>query len=77
MARDWTLLRIGIIFYGLGNQMMSYLYYKARTELTGEKIYLWAPRHKPLADHNGYELDRLFGIRPVGSFFGWFLEKLY
>lgn len=77
MARDRSLIRIGIIFYGLGNQMMSYLYYKARTELTGEKIYLWAPRHKPLADHNGYELDRLFGIKTVGKFCDWFFWQLY
>ena len=77
MARDWTLLRIGIIFYGLGNQMMSYLYYKARTELTGEKIYLWAPRHKPLADHNGYELDRLFGIKTVGPLLDRIFWQLY
>lgn len=77
MARDWTLLRIGIIFYGLGNQMMSYLYYKARTELTGEKIYLWAPRHKPLADHNGYELDRLFGIKTVGPLWDRIFWQLY
>ena len=77
MVRDWTLLRIGIIFYGLGNQMMSYLYYKARTELTGEKIYLWAPRHKPLADHNGYELDRLFGIKTVGPLLDRIFWQLY
>ena len=77
MAKDGSLLRIGVIFYGLGNQMMSYLYYKARTELTGEKIYLWAPRYKPLADHNGYELYRLFGIKSVGSVRGWIFWQLY
>ncbi len=77
MTRDWSLIRIGVIFYGLGNQMMSYLYYKARAELTGEKIYLWAPQHKPLADHNGYELDRLFGIKTVGKLYDWFFWKLY
>ena len=74
-----TLFRIGVIFYGLGNQMMSYLYYKARTELTGEKIYLWAHSYKPLADHNGYELDRIFHIKPIGKFWSeiiWHLYKL-
>lgn len=77
MNSDSSLIRIGVIFYGLGNQMMSYLYYKARTELTGEKIYLWAPRHKPLADHNGYELNRLFGIKTVNRFWSWVFEQLY
>ena len=72
-----TLFRIGVIFYGLGNQMMSYLYYKARTELTGEKIYLWAPSHKPLADHNGYELDRIFHIKPIGKFWSAIIWHLY
>ena len=72
-----TLFRIGVIFYGLGNQMMSYLYYKARTELTGEKIYLWAPSHKPLADHNGYELDRIFHIKPIGKFWSEIIWHLY
>lgn len=72
-----TLFRIGVIFYGLGNQMMSYLYYKARTELTGEKIILWAPKHRPLADHNGFELDRIFGIKAVNDFWQEFLWKIY
>jgi len=72
-----TLFRFGVIFYGLGNQMMSYLYYKARTELTGEKIYLWAPTHQPLADHNGYELDRIFHIKPVSKFWSEVIWQLY
>jgi len=72
-----TLLRIGVIFYGLGNQMMSYLYYKARKELTGEKIVLWAPTHRPLADHNGYELDHIFGIKTVSHFWSELLWKIY
>ena len=72
-----TLFRIGVIFYGLGNQMMSYLYYKARTELTGEKIYLWAPSHKPLADHNGYELDRIFHIKSIGKLWSEIVWHLY
>ena len=72
-----TLFRIGVIFYGLGNQMMSYLYYKARTELTGEKIYLWAPAHKPLADHNGYELDRIFHIKSIGKLWSEIIWQLY
>lgn len=77
MAKDRSLFRFGIIFYGLGNQMMSYLYYKARKELTGEKIILWAPRHRPLADHNGFELERLFDIHPVGKFWGEIIWLLY
>lgn len=72
-----TLFRIGVVFYGLGNQMMSYLYYKARTELTGEKIYLWAPAHKPLADHNGYELDKIFRIKPIGKLWSEVIWHLY
>lgn len=73
-----NILRVGIIFYGLGNQMMSYLYYKARKELTGEKIVLWAPTHRPLADHNGFELNRIFGINAVNQLISelfWLIYK--
>jgi len=54
---------IVLIFNGLGNQMSQYAFYLAKKQRDPRTRCLYYP--DPLTcQHNGYELDKLFGIRP-------------
>lgn len=52
-----------MIFNGLGNQMSQYAFYLAKKHLNPEVKYCCLDN-----DHNGYELDRLFGIRKKSKY---------
>ncbi|MBR2214894.1 MAG: alpha-1,2-fucosyltransferase [Selenomonadaceae bacterium] len=50
---------------GLGNQMFQYVFMRWLEETTGEECIIDdAPFFLPHTPHNGYELERVFGLRP-------------
>lgn len=67
-----------LIFNGLGNQMSQYAFYLAKKQVDARTRCLYFP-DAWTCQHNGYELDYLFGIRPdawENGLLGWIL-KLY
>lgn len=59
-------MNAGIVYLqgGLGNQLFQYAFYLSRKE-KGEKIVCDGTILQILTQHNGYELESLFGIRDV------------
>jgi len=56
---------IVLLFNGLGNQMSQYAFYLAKKQRDHRTRCIHYP--DPLTcQHNGYELDRIFGIQPDG-----------
>lgn len=51
-----------LIYNGLGNQMSQYAFYLKKKQLSGSARYLFLKKSKNI--HNGYELDKVFGIAP-------------
>lgn len=49
---------------GLGNQMFQYVFYLS-LKMHDEKVYLYKNKILSNADHNGYELERLFHVEKV------------
>lgn len=49
---------------GLGNQMFQYAFYLS-LKMHDEKVYLYKNKILSNADHNGYELERLFRVEEV------------
>lgn len=49
---------------GLGNQMFQYAFYLS-LKMHDEKVYLYKNKILNNADHNGYELERLFHVEKV------------
>ena len=65
---------IVLIFNGLGNQMSQYAFYLAKKKLDKRTKFLYYPE-PGTCQHNGYELDKLFGIKMSNrpnSFWGRF-----
>jgi len=67
---------IVLIFNGLGNQMSQYAFYLAKKKTDKNTRVLYYPE-PGTCQHNGYELDKLFGIKIsnradslLGKFFG-------
>lgn len=52
---------IVVIFNGLGNQMSQYAFYLAKKEWDSKCLMIFDD--KGVNNHNGYELEKLFGIR--------------
>lgn len=49
---------------GLGNQMFQYgLYYKLKKMYGSDSVKLYAGRFESVRDNNGYELEKVFGIK--------------
>ena len=68
-----------LIFNGLGNQMSQYAFYLAKKKQDDRTKCLYYPEHGT-CQHNGYELDSLFGIRMINrpdTFFGTILFMVY
>lgn len=55
-------MRIVKITGGLGNQMFQYAFARALEERTGEAVYVDRAGFARYRLHNGYELERVFGI---------------
>lgn len=51
------------IFNGLGNQMSQYAFYYAKKRRHPFNTFFITNRYESENVHNGYELERLFGIR--------------
>ena len=60
-----------IIFNGLGNQMSQYAFYLNKRNISKSTRFLYSKKSNNI--HNGYELDRVFGIKyhdtPINKFY--------
>ena len=50
---------------GLGNQMFQQAFLIALEQISGEKVFIDTSDYSRFQQHNGYELDRVFGIKNV------------
>jgi Glycosyl transferase family 11 len=50
-----------LIFNGLGNQMSQYAFYLSKQKISESTRFLFSKKSNTV--HNGYELDRVFGIK--------------
>ncbi|HXB28502.1 MAG TPA: alpha-1,2-fucosyltransferase [Puia sp.] len=60
-----------IIFNGLGNQMSQYAFYLNKKNISKSTRFLFSKKSNNI--HNGYELDRVFGIKYHDSLINKFL----
>lgn len=63
------------MFNGLGNQMSQYAYYRACKRLHGSTRFVFFIN--PGNSHNGYELEKAFGIKKPNCIIDTILCKLY
>lgn len=63
---------IVVIFNGLGNQMSQYAFYMAKKRYNDKCIFIFDD--KGVNNHNGYELEKLFGIKRQQ---GWKVRMAY
>ncbi len=56
---------------GLGNQLFQYIFYRYYQIHAGEDIWLDNMKFYKVREHNGYELERVFGVKPdlISDFF--------
>ncbi len=59
-----------IIFNGLGNQMSQYAFYLQKKKISSSTKFIFSK--KSVKIHNGYELDKVFGIK----YYHTFLNKI-
>jgi Glycosyl transferase family 11 len=64
-----------IIFNGLGNQMSQYAFYLNKKNISKSTRFLFSKKSNNI--HNGYELDRVFGIKYHDSLFNKFLYLIF
>ncbi len=64
-----------IIFNGLGNQMSQYAFYLNKKNISKSTRFLFSKKSKNI--HNGYELDRVFGIKYHDSLINKFLYLIF
>lgn len=50
-----------IIFNGLGNQMSQYAFYLQKKKISKKTRFIFSKKSRKI--HNGYELDKVFGIK--------------
>ncbi|HLA57933.1 MAG TPA: alpha-1,2-fucosyltransferase [Puia sp.] len=50
-----------LIFNGLGNQMSQYAFFLKKKQVSGSARFIFEKKSKGI--HNGYELDKVFGIK--------------
>lgn len=63
-----------LIFNGLGNQMSQFAFYLAKKEIS-PKCKLLVIDNK--SSHNGYELNKVFGIQNKNTLFDKIISKIY
>jgi len=68
-------MEIVFIFNGLGNQMSQYALYLSKRNLGCKVRYAYNIRS--LSDHNGFELDRVFGITYPNNLFNKCINIIY
>ena len=60
-----------IVFNGLGNQMSQYSFYLNKKNISKSTRFIFSKKSRTI--HNGYELDRVFGIKYHDSLINKFL----
>jgi hypothetical protein len=64
-----------LIFNGLGNQMSQYALYLRKKQLSGNARFIFSKKSKKI--HNGYELEKVFGIKEQDNFVNRCLYSFY
>jgi hypothetical protein len=64
-----------LIFNGLGNQMSQYAFYLKKKQISRSARFQFLKKSKDI--HNGYELDKVFGIKQHESFVNTLLYSFY
>ena len=64
-----------IIFNGLGNQMSQYAFYLQKKKICSATRFIFSKKSQKI--HNGYELDKVFGIKYNNSIPNKFLYLLF
>ena len=69
------LMDVVIIFNGLGNQMSQYAFYLKKKKLSKSTRFLFSKKSQKI--HNGYELDKVFGIKYYDSLINRILYLIF
>ena len=64
-----------VIFNGLGNQMSQYAFYLEKKKISKSTRFLFSKKSKNI--HNGFELEKVFGIKYYDSLFNKLLYLIY
>jgi len=64
-----------LIFNGLGNQMSQYAFFLKKRQVCSSVRFIFERKSKKI--HNGYELDKVFGIKQKTTFFNKLLYYIY
>ena len=64
-----------IIFNGLGNQMSQYAFYLQKKKLSKSTRFIFSKKSQKI--HNGYELDKVFGIKYYDTLIDKVLYLIY
>ena len=68
-------MAVVVIFNGLGNQMSQYAFYLEKKKNSKSTRYLFSKKPKNI--HNGFELEKVFGIKYYDSLINKFLYLIY
>jgi len=68
-------MEVVLIFNGLGNQMSQYAFFLAKRKFNKKIRFIFDPNSK--AEHNGSELDTIFGVKYSTSIINKVLEIIY
>ncbi len=64
-----------VIFNGLGNQMSQYAFYLEKKKISKSTRFLFSKKSKNI--HNGFELEKVFGIKHHDALFNKLLYLIY
>lgn len=68
-------MEVILIFNGLGNQMSQYAFYLKKKEISGSARFIFEKKSKKI--HNGFELDKIFGIEQQDTITNSILYRIY
>ncbi|OJW53750.1 MAG: hypothetical protein BGO55_01320 [Sphingobacteriales bacterium 50-39] len=64
-----------LVFNGLGNQMSQYAFFLNKKQISGSARFIFNRKSQKI--HNGYELDKVFGIKQRTTVFNKLLYYIY
>jgi hypothetical protein len=64
-----------LIYNGLGNQMSQYAFFLKKKQVSGSARFIFEKKSKGI--HNGYELDKVFGIKEEDTVVNKILYTIY
>ena len=64
-----------IIFNGLGNQMSQYAFYLEKKKISKSTRFIFSKKSRKI--HNGYEFDKVFGIKYYDSLINKILYLIF